>query len=255
MTKKWGHEKRGQICPLFPIGLKVSLIMPFKISFLLWIVINSMMMPDVLMVSASEKIGSFKNGKYMNKDEFWVLVESFKKTSAGDQDVFLDVAENVLEGMSDEEVTDFRLYLSAYFSAVENNIWLMLAQKVINGAVTDDTNQHFVLWLISQGKDAYFSALKDPDSLASLEEIDFGVGEFEQLMLIGGIESLQRFAPSPSRREAVDQDARFDIVYKDEILGDPVDGAVFDAYFNSIPKYLPRLVERAKKEGFNWQSR
>ncbi len=48
---------------------------------------------------------------------------------------------------------------------------------IADKTVSDDSFLYFRCWLIAQGKTVFENALKSPDSLASVETIEFDVGE------------------------------------------------------------------------------
>ena len=73
---------------------------------------------------------------------------------------------------------------------------LWTAASLMCDGCSDDGFTDFRAWLIAQGKDAYMSALADPDSLAELEVYD-GC-RFEELTYAGdkALEKRQAGAPT-----------------------------------------------------------
>jgi len=190
----------------------------------------------------------------MTKMEFWELMEGFKNKSDGDNEVFLQSAQEYLSNCNMEEIYYFGGYLGAYMESVNECIWVDMACKVINGYVSDDTGLYFALWLISQGEKVLLETLTNPDSLANLAYIPFGNAEFEMLMSITfevmgedmdiekvhslQIKCLEIITP--------------DIQYKDNNKYGNYE--TFEDGMEDIPNILPKLIERAASENFDWKN-
>jgi hypothetical protein len=119
----------------------------------------------------------------MDRDAFWRVIDACAE-ACGNPDDFEDLLREQLEEFEDDELLgfdrEFRL-LSA--EAYDWGLWG--AAYVIGGGCSDDSFADFRTWLISQGQDAFDSALADPDSLADLaaeqEGIEDLVFEFESI--------------------------------------------------------------------------
>ena len=105
---------------------------------------------------------------------------------------------------------------------------------------SDDGFIDFRAWLIAQGREVYFAALADPDSLADV--VPYGDCRFEQLSYVGDYAYEQLTGKSAydqtdwSAYEALLMKLEQDIVYKDGIEF-PREGA-------DLKKYLPRLCAK-----------
>ena len=114
---------------------------------------------------------------------------------------------------------------------------------------SDDGFIDFRAWLIAQGREVYFAALADPDSLADV--VPYGDCCFEQLSYVGDYAYEQLTGKSAydqtdwSAYEALLMKLEQDIVYKDGIEF-PREGA-------DLKKYLPRLC--AKHPEWDGQTR
>ena len=114
---------------------------------------------------------------------------------------------------------------------------------------SDDGFIDFRAWLIAQGREVYFAALADPDSLADV--VPYGDCCFEQLSYVGDYVYEQLTGKSAydqtdwSAYEALLMKLEQDIVYKDGIEF-PREGA-------DLKKYLPRLC--AKHPEWDGQTR
>ena len=114
---------------------------------------------------------------------------------------------------------------------------------------SDDGFIDFRAWLIAQGREVYFAALADPDSLADV--VPYGDCCFEQLSYVGDYAYEQLTGKSAydqtdwSAYEALLMKLEQDIVYKD--------GIEFPRESADLKKYLPRLC--AKHPEWDGQTR
>ena len=183
----------------------------------------------------------------MDKAVFWSLLEQNKQTSPGEMPEGLLQA---LAGLPPEELLTFHGYLNAYMEQVNDCIWVDMGCKVINGYVSDDTGLYFALWLIAQGEKVLLAALADPDSLAELPGIPFGIADFE-LLMGAGLDETADYEATQRIMEKCSKEIAPSIVYKGgSKYGDYVD---FDEGMADIPNLLPNLIQRAKEAGFNWE--
>lgn len=82
-------------------------------------------------------------------------------------DRFIDA----LSLMDEQEIVDFDSHLTdALFGSYDAKLWL--GAVVILKGCGDDTFTDFRYWLIAQGREAFESALADPDSMAGLTRFD-----------------------------------------------------------------------------------
>lgn len=188
----------------------------------------------------------------MTKMKFWELMDEFRNKSNGDDELFLQSAQECLSSCNMEDIYYFGGYLGAYMESANESIWVDMACKVINGYVSDDTGLYFTLWLISQGEEVLLNTLADPDSLTELPNIPFGNADFELLMgityeLIGEdmdidnsiqMKCLELITP--------------DIKYKNNDKYGNYES--FEDGMEDIPNILPKLVERAASENFDWKN-
>jgi len=102
----------------------------------------------------------------MDKKTFWQIIDS--SLSEKDQDAQLKSIHKTLENVSPDQIIAFDHTLHELLK--ESYTWALWgAAYLINGGCSDDGFEYFRLWLISRGQSVYEKAIKDPDSLASLE--------------------------------------------------------------------------------------
>lgn len=189
----------------------------------------------------------------MSKEKFWAAMDEAKNKSNGNTDVFIQFVKRYLDTCTEDEIYEFGGYLAAYMEVVDQCVWVDMACKVINGYVSDDTGLYFALWLISQGEDVLLKALVDPDSLAGLPSIPFGQCEFEMLMgvafeMMG--ENIDIDKVDIVRQKCFNE-ISVDIVYRNEDKYGNYEA--FEDAMEDIPNVLPKLIDRAKREGFDWE--
>jgi hypothetical protein len=105
----------------------------------------------------------------MTEAEFWELID--KKVERDGAELDVAPLEEELLGSRPERIAGFaeqlyRLHDLSY----RTRLWG--AAYLINGGCSDDGFDYFRAWLIGMGRDIFFAALKDPDSLAAVAEED-----------------------------------------------------------------------------------
>lgn len=106
----------------------------------------------------------------MSEDEFWDVIERVK-ISTEDWGERPEVLKRILSQLPARNILEFKnLY---YAKLVESYRWdLWGAAFTINGGCSDDSFDYWRDFLISEGKSVYENAIKDPESLADLEDIE-----------------------------------------------------------------------------------
>ena len=113
----------------------------------------------------------------MNKEQFWNIVdEVHSSTDPRNQKEVLAALRNRLRNLPSEEILEWKQIFSFYQDAARrNDLWA--ASAAMGAHCSDDGFMDFRSWLISQGRDVYMSALKDPESLVSVntdgQELNF----------------------------------------------------------------------------------
>jgi hypothetical protein len=114
--------------------------------------------------------------KMMDENQFWSIIET-TKTSSEDLEEFEENLSKTLFKLSANEIIEFYLREQKLrFDSYNSDLWC--AAYIMNGGCSDDAFEYFRCWLIAQGKDVFYKALKNPDTLVELyspeeEEYDF----------------------------------------------------------------------------------
>jgi hypothetical protein len=117
----------------------------------------------------------------MNTDKFWSIIES-ARNEASDCPEMAGTLKSVLEELSAEDVLGFQQQLWQRLS--ESYRWdLWAVAYIINGGCSDDGFEYFRGWLISQGRQYFDAALRDPRSAADRAEPD-DANECEDILYV-----------------------------------------------------------------------
>lgn len=174
----------------------------------------------------------------MSKDGFWNLVAEVKAACGQDQDKYMDMLKTRLKGLGPDYAQDFHDIVHAY-EDLANKYGLWSASELM-GSATDDSFIDFRAWLISQGKEAYISALKDPDTMADL---DPGNGYWFELFTYAGDNALKELTGG-SAYDHTNGEAYEKIVEALKADIDYGEGINYPYECEEIADYFPRLYER-----------
>lgn len=185
----------------------------------------------------------------INKESFWDLIHEAKNACGQDMDAMLAYLKDRLVSMGPMQAQNFHDIIHVYEDLADKfGLWDAAGIMKEYGC-SDDGFIDFRAWLIAQGREVYFAALADPDSLADV--VPYGDCCFEQLSYVGDYAYEQLTGKSAydqtdwSAYEALLMKLEQDIVYKDGIEF-PREGA-------DLKKYLPRLC--AKHPEWDGQTR
>ncbi len=123
-----------------------------------------------------------KTDKMMDEDQYWELVaRSLKNSEDEDEQEAYLIAE--LSKLSPQEMIGFRLRTDKLlYDSYGSDLWC--AAYLMNGGCSDDCFEYFRLWVISRGKDFFYKAKANPDSLIELAEEDRAYFEFEMFWYV-----------------------------------------------------------------------
>lgn len=105
----------------------------------------------------------------MDKNQFWDLIEEVRE-KAGNWQSMMEPFRESLRKLNCEEILQFYRIFDKYLYLADKGHILSAAILIRNG-ISDGGFLYFRKWLIAQGKDAYLSALANPDSLGELPSI------------------------------------------------------------------------------------
>lgn len=100
----------------------------------------------------------------MPVEQFWQIIEGAAR-AGDDQDAHVEALRTALRKLSVDEIASFEMAFRRHLNAAYTwDLWG--AAYVIHSGCSDDGFEYFRRWLVSRGRDAYESALVDPDCLA-----------------------------------------------------------------------------------------
>lgn len=114
----------------------------------------------------------------MKEDEFWQIIETSLRTAQAQSDdldggqraIQYENLREQLNHLTWQKLIEFNnRFTQLFFNAYDEKLWC--AGYLMNGGCGDDGFMDFRAWLIAQGKDAYYNALKNADSLANLPQV------------------------------------------------------------------------------------
>jgi len=113
----------------------------------------------------------------LDENIFWDIVERSLANTVDQDDQESFLVEEISK-LSPKEIVGFRLRTDELlYKSYTSEMWC--ASYIMNGGSSDDAFEYFRNWVISRGKDVYYNARENPDSLISqvYEEVD--LYEFE----------------------------------------------------------------------------
>ncbi|WP_322173862.1 DUF4240 domain-containing protein [Acutalibacter caecimuris] len=174
----------------------------------------------------------------MSKDGFWSLISEVKAACGQDQDKYLDTLKTRLKELGPDHAQDFHDIVHAYEDlAYKYGLW---SASELMGRATDDSFIDFRAWLISQGKEAYFAALKDPDSMADL---DPGDGYWFESFTYAGDYALEKLT-GESAYDHTDKAAYDKLIEALKADIDYGEGINYPCESDEVADLFPRLFER-----------
>jgi hypothetical protein len=116
-----------------------------------------------------------KSSEMLDEDLYWSIIEKsrLEHKNQEDQEVFLS---SEIEKLSPKDIIGFRLRTDKLlFDTYNSELWC--AAYIMNGGCSDAGFDYFRCWLISKGKDVFYKAKSNPDSLIS--EVEEGKTSYE----------------------------------------------------------------------------
>jgi len=133
------------------------------------------------MASESKNTPLGKTAELLDENLYWSIIQKAKEATE-DQDEMEEYLIEEVEKLTPKEMVGFHLQtINLEQKAYTSHLWC--AASIINDGASDDGFEYFRYWLISTGKDTYYKAIQDPDSLADIVEED-NEYEFESLAYI-----------------------------------------------------------------------
>lgn len=120
-----------------------------------------------------------KTAEMLNEDLYWKIIDASLKNSSNqdEQEKFLISEISIL---TPKQMIGFRLRTDKLlYDTYNSEMWC--ASYLMNGGSSDDGFEYFRNWVISRGKDVYYKAKENPDTL--IFEKDFAEEDFYEFEL------------------------------------------------------------------------
>jgi hypothetical protein len=116
----------------------------------------------------------------VDKQELWDLIDGACAAAPGGADVVAARAAGLLAALPAEQiVAAAQLLWDLMADSYRDDLWA--AAYLANDGASDDGFDYFRGWLIAQGREAFDSAVADPDSLAALPAVQAAAARGEGL--------------------------------------------------------------------------
>ena len=123
-----------------------------------------------------------KTAEILDEDLYWKLVEESLKNSI-DQDQQEQFLIKRLQKLTPTQIIGFRLRTDKLlYDTYNSEMWC--AGYIMNGGCSDDSFEYFRCWVISRGKEIYYSAKLNPDSLADEVNDNIEFYDFESFWYV-----------------------------------------------------------------------
>jgi len=105
----------------------------------------------------------------MDKNTFWGIIDAVNREVSGtDYEGILRVTQEKLGAYTPEDIARWGAIQREYKDMADTG-GIFAAACALTDYMSSDGFNDFRMWLISQGRDVYMAALKNPDTLAALE--------------------------------------------------------------------------------------
>lgn len=118
----------------------------------------------------------------LDESQYWnIIAESLAKTDTQEEQEEYLVKQ--LEALSSADMVGFRLQTDKLLHDTYNEqMWC--AGYIMNGGCSDDMFEYFRCWVISRGKDVYYAAKANPDTLISQVSPGMEMYDFEDFWYV-----------------------------------------------------------------------
>lgn len=111
---------------------------------------------------------SFPDSSKMSSDAFWKLIEKSKKTHPKEFYDQMEFLTETLASFDNEEIVGFERTLREELLKSWNYNVKSLFQIMYGDYFSNDKFLHFRCWLLSNGKDFYYTAINNPEGLVEI---------------------------------------------------------------------------------------
>ncbi|MCL2363484.1 MAG: DUF4240 domain-containing protein [Defluviitaleaceae bacterium] len=180
----------------------------------------------------------------MNSKKFWEIIGEARMQASGWEEM-MEPLVSMLEQLEEAEIFHWQLIFEEYqHLSRKNKLWA--AAYVINGGCSDDGFDYFRAWLTAQGKEICIKSLYDPESLATLDMVEYA--EFEDIMSAASTAYFKKLGISPDYDRYYNEHSKYSLTdaQRDEIAIEIKYASDIDTDWkeNNLKEWLPKLCEK-----------
>lgn len=109
-----------------------------------------------------------KTSEMLDENIYWNIIDNSLKNTNNQQSQEAFLIKEI-ENLTPKEIVGFRLRTDKLlYDTYNSKMWC--AGYIMNGGCSDDGFEYFRNWVISRGKDIYYKAKENPDTLISQKE-------------------------------------------------------------------------------------
>ena len=138
---------------------------------------------DKLFGKKDNKVPVEKTSELLDEDLYWQIIDKSLKNTQNqiEQEKFIT---NELSKLEPNQIIGFKLRTDRFLAdTYTSEMWC--AGYIMNGGCSDDGFDYFRGWVISKGKEAYYQAKTEPDTLIKYYEEELEFYEFENFWYLG----------------------------------------------------------------------
>ncbi len=123
-----------------------------------------------------------KTSEMLDENLYWQIVQESLNNS-GTQDDQQEYLVRRLQKLNPKDIVGFRLRTDKLlYDTYNSEMWC--AGYIMNGGCSDDSFEYFRNWVVSRGKDVYYKAKQNPDTLIEQVDEDAEYYDFEDFWYV-----------------------------------------------------------------------
>ncbi|MGF6907342.1 DUF4240 domain-containing protein [Fusobacterium sp. PH5-44] len=185
----------------------------------------------------SNLYGNIAKISTMDKSKFWYIIDTAKNEN---QEECIKTLEHQLKLLSKEELIQFSFILELFAEKLDFPA-MQMAHKVINGSHDQEKFKSFSFWIISNGQEIYYKALKTPDILSEID-IKKGTAYFKEYHSV--INNILTSKKEDNMEDLTLSDDQLSDLDKDTIFNDEKYEINYREFYDLLPKTLPKLYHK-----------
>jgi hypothetical protein len=123
-----------------------------------------------------------KTSEMLDENLYWQIVQESLNNS-GTQDGQQEYLVRRIQKLNPKDIVGFRLRTDKLlYDTYNSEMWC--AAYIMNGGCSDDSFEYFRNWVVSKGKDVYYMAKQNPDTLIEQVDKDAEYYDFEDFWYV-----------------------------------------------------------------------